>query len=98
MPTLKIVASKKITAIVTIEEATAQQIDLYAAMTKVTADDVVQAALDYVFSGDKDFAKFRDEHATAKPTFPLRLKKPASTPAKPEEALSSTKTSTSAAR
>lgn len=56
MPLLRIVASKKITAIVTIEDATAKQIDQYAAMTKGSADDVIQAALDYVFSTDKDFA------------------------------------------
>ena len=97
-PLLKIVASKKITAVVTIEDATAKQIDQYAAMTKGSADDVVQAALDYVFSTDKEFAKFRDEHASAKPTIPLRLKKPASAAAKPEEASSSTKNSTAAAR
>ena len=98
MPTLKIVASKKITAIVTIEDATAKQIDQYAAMTKGSADDVVQAALDYVFSGDKDFTRFREENATAKPTIPLRLKKPASTVVKPEDASASTKINGSAAR
>ena len=98
MPTLKIVASKKITAIITIEDATAKQIDQYAAMTKGSADDVVQAALDYVFSGDKDFTKFREDNASAKPTFPLRLKKPASTVTKPEDASASAKTSASAAR
>ncbi len=98
MPLLRIIASKKITAIVTIEDATAKQIDQYAAMTKGSADDVVQAALDYVFSTDKEFAKFRDEHASAKPTIPLRLKKPSSTPAKLEDASPSTKISASAAR
>ena len=67
MPLLKIVASKKITAIVTIEDATAKQINQYAAMTKGSADDVVQAALDYVFSSDKEFTRFRDENASAKP-------------------------------
>ena len=98
MPTLKIVASKKITAIVTIEDATAKQIDQYAAMTKGSADDVVQAALDYVFSGDKDFAKYRDENPSAKPAIPLRLKKPASTVTKQDDASPSSKTSTATAR
>ena len=98
MPLLKIVASKKITAIVTIEDATAKQIDQYAAMTKGSADDVVQAALDYVFSTDKDFTKFREENALAKPTIPLRLKKPAGAVTKPEDAPASTRTSTAAAR
>ena len=98
MPLLKIVASKKITAIVTIEDATAKQIDQYAAMTKGSADDVVQAALDYVFSSDKDFARFRDENASAKPTFPLRLKKPASTGTNSDDAALSTSSSTGGAR
>ncbi len=98
MPLLKIVASKKITAIVTIEDATAKQINQYAAMTSGSADDVVQAALDYVFSADKDFPRFRDANPHATPTIPLRLKKPASTGTKPEEASASTKASTAAAR
>ncbi len=98
MPTLKIVASKKITAIVTIEDATAKQVDQYAAWTNVTADEVVQAALSHVFANDKDFAKYSEEHATAKPSIPLRLKKPASTSAKPEDASSRSKNGSSAAR
>ena len=98
MPLLKIVASKKITAIVTIEDATAKQVDQYAAMTKGSADDVVQAALDYVFSTDKEFAKFRDDNASAKPTIPLRLKKPAGAVTKPEDAPTNARSNTAAMR
>lgn len=83
MPMLSIVASKKVTAIVTIEDSIAKQIDEYAAYTKGSADDVVQAALDYIFTKDKDFLKFRDENVSAKPVIPLRLKRPAVTPTKP---------------
>lgn len=84
MPMLEIVASKKVTAIVTIEDATAKQIDQYAAMTKGSADDVIEAALAYIFSKDKEFSKFREENASAKPAIPLRLKRPTTTPAKPD--------------
>lgn len=77
MPLLNITESKKVTAIITIEETTARQIELYAAMTKGNPDDVVQRALNYVFSKDKDFEKYEREHATAKPKIALRLKKPA---------------------
>lgn len=98
MPLLEIVASKKITAIVTLEDSTAKQIDQYAAFTKGSADDVVQAALDYVFSKDKDFQKYRDDNASAKPTLPLRLKRPANTGMKPEQPSSNTKGSAAAAR
>jgi hypothetical protein len=79
MPLLELTASKKVTAIVTLEDATAKQIDQYAAMTKGSADDVVNAALEYVFSKDKDFARYRDENATAKPVIPLRIKRSAAT-------------------
>lgn len=86
MPLLELTASKKVTAIVTLEDSTAKQIDQYAAFTKGSADDVVNAALEYVFSKDRDFVKFRDENATAKPTIALRLKRPSSNGAKPAAA------------
>lgn len=76
MPLLEITASKKVTAIVTLEDATAKQIDQYAAFTKGSADDVVEAALSYVFDKDKAFQKFRDESTGAKPTIALRMKRP----------------------
>ena len=98
MPLLEIAESKKITAIVTIEETTAKQIDQYAAFTKGSPDDVVQAALTYIFTKDKDFQKFCDENATAKPKTALRLKRPASTGAKPEQHGNGAKASTAAAR
>ena len=58
MPLLKISESKKVTAIVTLEEATAKQIEQYAAMTKGNPGEVIQQALDYIFSKDKDFERF----------------------------------------
>jgi hypothetical protein len=79
MPLLDITASKKITAIVTLEDSTAKQIDQYAAFTKGSADDVVNAALEYIFSKDKDFQKYRDDNGTVKPSIPLRMKRPTST-------------------
>lgn len=85
MPLLEITASKKITALVTLEDSTAKQIDQYAAFTKGSADDVVNAALEYIFSKDKDFQKFREESATAKPAAALRIKRAASATAKPQK-------------
>ena len=76
MPLLEIVASKKINALITLEESTAKQIDQYAAMTAGSADDVLEAAIAYVFSKDKDFQKFRDQNPTAKPVLPLRVRRP----------------------
>ena len=98
MPLLEIAESKKITAIVTIEEATAKQVDQYAAFTKGSPDDVVQAALTYIFTKDKDFQKFCEEHSAAKPKTTLRLKRAASAGAKPEQHSNGAKPSTAAAR
>jgi hypothetical protein len=75
MPLLKIAESKKITIYSTIEETTVKQIEHYAAKTKGTVDEVVQQALDYVFSRDKDFEKFRTENPEAKPKEPCRVKR-----------------------
>ncbi len=82
MPLLEITASKKATSIVTLEDATAKQIDQYAAFTKGSGDDVVEAALSYVFDKDKAFQKFGDESTGAKPTIALRMKRPVVTATK----------------
>ena len=77
MPMLEIVTSKKVTATVSLENSTAELVDRYAAYTKNTADNVVNAALEYIFSKDKDFKKFCESNSTARPVSALRVKKPA---------------------
>jgi hypothetical protein len=98
MPLLEIVPSKKITATVTLEDTTAKQIDQYAAMQKCTADDVIEAALAYVFSKDKDFQRYREGNGTTKPVIPLRIKRVASTPAKPGQSVNGTGNNTATVR
>lgn len=98
MPLLKITESKKVTAIVTIEETTARQIEQYAAMTKGNPDEVIQQALDYVFSKDKDFETYARDHADAKPKIALRLKKPASAVQAPTSPKNSARTQAPIAR
>ena len=98
MPLLEIVPSKKITATVTLEDTTAKLIDQYAAMTRCAADDVIEAALAYVFSKDKDFQKYREGEVTTKPNIPLRIKRPANSPAKPGQTPASTANGTAVAR
>ena len=75
MPLLDITTTKKITATVGLEESTAKQVDQYAAFLKVGADDVVNKALEYVFSKDKEFHQFRDANTDAKAHPALRVKK-----------------------
>jgi hypothetical protein len=50
MPLLEITQSRQISASIRLEEATATQVDQYAAFAHASADDVVDKALNYVFS------------------------------------------------
>src|ERR1035437_5913200 len=75
MPLLEIIPSKKVTATVSLEEPTANLVNQYAAFTRVAADDVVNKALEYVVTKDKDFQKFIDSPNDAKPLHPLRIKR-----------------------
>ena len=75
MPLLEIIPSKKVTATVSLEEPTANLVNQYAAFTRVAADDVVNKALEYVFTKDKDFQKFIGSPNEAKPLQPLRIKR-----------------------
>ena len=75
MPLLEITTSRKVTATVSLEEPTANLVNQYAAFTRVAADDVVNKALEYVFTKDKDFQKFIGTSNDAKPIHPLRIKR-----------------------
>ncbi len=74
MPLLEIKRSKKVTATVGLEESTARLTDSYASYAQVSADDVVNKALEYVFEKDKDFQKFLEKSADAKPAEGLRVR------------------------
>jgi hypothetical protein len=58
MPLLEINQSRYISASVRLDETTAEQVDQYAAFVHASADDVVDKALNYVFSKDRDFQDF----------------------------------------
>ncbi|MHB8392217.1 MAG: hypothetical protein ACYDBH_22010 [Acidobacteriaceae bacterium] len=58
MPLLEIVQTRRITAMIRLDETTASQIDQYAAFLRATADEVVDKALAYVFAKDRDFQDF----------------------------------------
>ena len=75
MPLLEIKATKKVTALCSLEESTALQVDQYAAFAKAPADEVVNKAIEYVFGKDSEFQKYRATNP--KPTPALRIKKPA---------------------
>ena len=58
MPLLEINQSRFVSVSVRLDEATAAQVDQYAAFIHASADDVVDKALGYVFSKDRDFQDF----------------------------------------
>jgi hypothetical protein len=58
MPLLDINPIRRISASVRLDESTAAQVDQYAAFIHASADDVVDKALNYVFSKDGDFQDF----------------------------------------
>ena len=78
MPLLDIKQTRKVTAICSLEESTAIQVDQYAAFVKCLPDEVVNKALEYTFGKDADFQKFRNSNP--KVTAQLRVKRSASAP------------------
>ena len=58
MPLLEIVQTTHVNATIRLEESTATLVDQYAAFLHAPADEVVDKALAYVFSKDRDFQDF----------------------------------------
>jgi hypothetical protein len=58
MPLLEINQIRYINASVRLDESTAVLVDRYAAFIHASADDVVDKALNYVFSKDREFQEF----------------------------------------
>jgi hypothetical protein len=75
MALLSIKASKKIETTVRLEESTAKLVDRYAHFAKASADDVVNQALEYVFTKDKDFQQHIEQHPDHEVPSALRVKK-----------------------
>ena len=74
MPLLDIKQTRKLTAICSLEESIALQVDQYAAFIKASPDEVVNKAIEYTFGKDAEFQKFR----STGPKVPalLRIKRP----------------------
>jgi hypothetical protein len=75
MPLLEINQTRSISASVRLDEATAEQVDQYAAFVHASADDVVDKALNYVFSKDRDFQDFLKTPQAKQITATLRVRK-----------------------
>lgn len=77
MPLLEVVQTRHISASIRLTDATATQVDQYAAFIRASADDVVEQALAYVFSKDRDFQEYLKSADAQRITGTLRTRKPA---------------------
>jgi hypothetical protein len=77
MPLLEVVQTRQISASIRLTDSTATQVDQYAAFIRASADDVVEQALAYVFTKDRDFQDFLKSPDAQKITPTLRIRKPA---------------------
>jgi hypothetical protein len=75
MPLLEINLSRYISASIRLDETTAEQVDQYAAFVHASADDVVDKALNYVFSKDRDFQDFLKTPQAKQVASTLRIRK-----------------------
>ena len=83
MPLLEVVQTRQISASIRLTDSTATQVDQYAAFIRACADDVVEQALAYVFSKDRDFQDFLKTPEARKVASTLRIRK-APAPEAPE--------------
>jgi hypothetical protein len=86
MPLLEINQIRHVCASVRMDEVTAAQVDQYAAFIHASADDVVDKALNYVFSKDRDFQDFLKTPQAKQVASTLRVRKGATNGASEEPA------------
>lgn len=75
MPLLEVVQTKQISASIRLTDTTATQVDQYATFIRACADDVVEQALTYVFSKDRDFQDFLKTPQARQVSSTLRVRK-----------------------
>jgi len=81
MPLLEVVQTKHLSASIRLTDTTAAQVDQYAAFIHASADEVVEQALAYVFSKDRDFQEFLKSADAQKITPTLRVRRATSSEA-----------------
>jgi hypothetical protein len=75
MPLLEVIQTRQISASIRLTDTTATQVDQYAAFIRASADDVVEQALSYVFSKDRDFQEFLKTPEARHVASTLRIRK-----------------------
>jgi len=75
MPLLEITQTRQVSAFIKLTDTVANQVDQYAAFIHASANDVVEQALAYVFSKDRDFQDFLRSPEAREVTSTLRVRK-----------------------
>ena len=84
MPLLEVTQTRYVSASIRLTDTTALQLDQYAAFIHASADEVMEQALPYVFSKDRDFQEFLRTPEAQRITPTLRVRRPpANEPAEP---------------
>ena len=101
MPLLEVVQTRYVSASIRLTDTTALQLDQYAAFIHATADEVMEQALAYVFTKDKDFQEFlrTSEAQRIAPTLRVRraaANEPAEPPARKPVSIASSAAQTPA--
>ena len=86
MPLLEVTQTRHLSASIRLTDTTATQVDQYAAFIHASANDVVEQALAYVFSKDRDFQEFLRTPEAQRVTPTLRVRRAATNEA-PEPAV-----------
>jgi len=81
MPLLEVIQTRYLSASIRLTDTTAAQVDQYAAFIHASADEVVEQALAYVFSKDRDFQEFLKSADAQKITATLRVRRVAASDA-----------------
>jgi hypothetical protein len=75
MPLLEVTQTRHLSASIRLTDTTASQVDQYATFIHASADDVVEQALAYVFSKDRDFQEFLKSPEAQRITPTLRVRR-----------------------
>jgi len=75
MPLLEVTQTRYVSASIRLTDATALQIDQYAAFIHASADEVMEQALAYVFAKDRDFQEFLRTPEARRITPTLRVRR-----------------------
>jgi hypothetical protein len=75
MPLIEVNQIRHVSASIRLDEVTAAQVDQYAAFIHASADDVIDQALNYVFSKDRDFQDFLKTPQAKQVSSTLRVRK-----------------------